>query len=277
MPDYYVPWSEREGLSEVRTQMQDSGMDEPLRIDLWNAFHAIVCQWGGNEPLLEDLWATILHFPLDTLDYLSAEDGVKAAIIDDDWRVACNAIVFAAEELPDSLAESFIQLANAAFDRGKFAWRFSGRKLVRRMGEAEIKAIEVALQDSQPFPEVRKQLDTALAEFSSRESANYGHAAKEAISAVETLCRMIVGKPNITLGDALKEIGRSGKPEVHGALLSSFSNLYGYASDKGLVRHGAKPGDLSDVTLEEAQLVLVTSSAIVSFLIARADSEGMLA
>jgi hypothetical protein len=185
-------------------------------------------------------------------------------------------IAFIGEKVSRQWRDSFVASANAAFDRGKFAWRFSGRKLIRRVSDAEIKAIEVAVQDSESFPDVRKQLETALAEFSSRDNPNYGHAAKEAVSAVETLCRRIVAKPNITLGEALKEIGRSGKPQIHGALLSSFSSLYGYASDKGYLRHGGKPDDLTDVTLEEAQVVLVSCSAIVSFLIARADREGML-
>ncbi len=278
MPDYYVRWSEREGLSEVRTQIQDSGMDYPLRADLWNALCDNIHAGDTWRDLVRRICREVLHEPLDEYLDTNAEPyyTLKEWILRADWPLPGDVVALIGEELNGPPSDSFVASANVAFDRGKFAWRFSGRELVRRMGEAEIKAVEVALQDSQPFAEVRKQLETALQEFSSRENANYGHAAKEAISAVETLCRRIVGNPNITLGDALKEIGRSGKLEIHGALLTSFGNLYGYASDKGCLRHGAKPGDLSDVTLEEAQLVLVTSSAIVSFLIARADCEGVL-
>ena len=276
MPDYYVPWSEREGLSEVRTQIQGSGMDERLRVDLWNAFCIAVVRSAARADVLRGIWTAVLSRPIDEYNERHGVEAAKIAVLRGDWRLACNVVEFAGEGLFEPDAGAYFELTNRAFDRGKFAWRFSGRKLIRRMGEAEIKAIEVALQDSEPLLEVRKQLETALAEFSSRGNANYGHAAKEAISAVETLCRKIVGKPSVTLGEALKEIRRSGKPQVHAALIDSFSSLYGYASDKGLVRHGAKPDDPTDVTLEEAQLVLVTCSAIVSFLIARADREGML-
>ncbi len=277
MPDYYVPWSEREGLSEVRSQLQDSDMDEALRMDLWNAFYTDIAPWGGEPDMLRDMWLKVLHMPVDEMPaWQGIRAHVRRVILDGDWRLACDALVFAAEAFPKGMAARFTQKANEAFDRGKFAWRFSGRKLVRRMGNAEIKAIEAALDDSQPFAEVRKQLDAALDEFSSRENANYGHAAKEAISAVESLVKRLTGDPKVTLGEGLSRIKDSGKPKVHGALLSSFSSLYGYASDKGYVRHAAKPDDLTDVTLEEAQLVLVSCSAIVSFLIARAGSEGML-
>lgn len=275
MADYYKTWSEREELSEVRTQIQDSDMDEPLRVDLWNAFYTTVRTWGRSVSLLEDIWARVLRRPLSKFGLNAAEAAVESAILRDDWRLACDVIVLVAEGLPEPTAKSFTESANVVFDRGKFAWHFSGRKLVRRMEEAEIKAIEVALDDSQPFAEVRKQLSAALGEFSSRENANYGHAAKEAISAVESLVKRLTGDPKVTLGEGLSRIRDSGTPPVHGALLSSFSNLYGYASDKGYVRHGPKPDDLTDVTLEEAQLVLVTCSAIVSFLIARAGSEGL--
>lgn len=276
MPDYYVTWSEREALTEVRTRIQESDMDEALRTDLWNAFRKTVTYWDGQDALMENLWMKVLRQPLDDASRFLWDSAVMDAILHGEWRQACDVIVFAAEALPPGMGASFIESANAAFDRGKFVWRFSGRKLVRRMGEVEIKAVEVALQDSRPFPEVRKQLETALEEFSSRGNPNYGHAAKEAVSAVETLCRKILDKPSITLGDALDEIRKSRKLQIHGALISSFSNLYGYASDKGYVRHGGKPDDLTDVTLEEAQLVLVSCSAIVSFLIARADREGTL-
>ena len=279
MPDSYIPWSQREGLTEVRTQIQDSGMDRPLRVDLWNALYENVTSSSDWHDLVWRIWRELLREPLDeygdTSDF-SAFDMAKDWILRADWRLTCDVIAFAAEQLTGRCRDQFIVSANAGFDRGKFAWRFSGRKLVRRIGDAEIRAVETALQDSQPFPEVLKQLETALAEFSSRENANYGHAAKEAISAAESLMKHVTGDPNVTLGEGLKQIRKSGTPQIHPALLSSFDSLWGYACEKGYLRHGAKPGNLADVTLEEAQLVLVTSSAVVSFLIARAGCEGML-
>ena len=279
----YVPWSERERLVEVRTQIQDSGMGRRLRIDLWNALHdEVLARFpdGVVYSLFRDLWAEVLSRPIDEYRADEGRGAVRQTVLDGDWRDACNVLAYVAEHLPVILGpdpgEDFLARANAAFERGKFAWRFVGRDLVRWIGETEIKAVEVAWQDSQPFPEVQKQLRTAIAEFSARDSPNYAQAAKEAISAVETLCRHILGDENITLGDALREMRKRGKPGVHPALLENFEKLWGYASDKGLVRHGAKPGDPSMVTVEEAQLMLVMCHAIVSFLVARGREEGLL-
>ncbi len=277
MPDYYIPWSEREGLSEVRTQIQDSGMDKDLRVDLWNTLWEHVLDVPLPFDVLRDLWRDILRRPIHEFKPDKINFNIELLfLVDGDWRLLCSILQFFTETLPDHAVGRFISSANSAFHRGKFAWHFMDRILVRYISEAETKAVQIALQDSQPFPEVSKQLETALREFSARENPHYGHAAKEAISALETLVRQLVGDPNITLGDGLKVIRQSKKPEIHGALINAFENLWGYASDKGFLRHGGKPGDSTEVTLEEAQLVLVTCAAIISFLIARALAEGMV-
>jgi hypothetical protein len=279
MPDYYVPWSEREGLSEVRTEIQDSGMDEDLRVDLWNALYEAVLEGAHSvaHDLMRGLWPGLLRQPADQYSYRSAEEMVKDVTLSGDWHLVCDIMAFCAEHLKDNIILGmFTHKANQALHRGKSAWHFVGRQLVRYIGEAETKAISVALQDSQPFSEVHKQLNTALAEFSSRDNPNYGHAAKESISALETLVRQVVGDPSITLGKGLDRIRQSRKLAIHGTLLDSFEKLWGYACDKGLLRHGAKPGDPAGVSMEEAQLVLVACAAIISFLIARAQAEGIL-
>jgi hypothetical protein len=278
MPDDYIPWSERECLVEVRTQIQDSGMDKGLRVDLWNALHATVLDHPEASVWLPVLWSTVLRLPIDEFDEERATGIIKNAMLHDtDWHLACDILQFFAERLSQGTVYGFTGNANRAFHRGKFAWHFVGRQLVRYIGEAETKALSMALQDSQPFPEVRRQLDTALAEFSARENPNYGHAAKEAISALETLVKQVVGDPRITLGAGIKAVRRSGRPAIHPALLDSFEKLWGYASDKGYLRHGGKPGEgLEGVTMEDAQLVLVSCAAIISFLTARAQAERIL-
>jgi hypothetical protein len=253
-------------------------MDDLLRVDLWNAIYEEIL---GKLPVraeLKELWTEVLRQPVDQFTENSAVQTVKGIILTGaDWHLVCNILQFWADRIATGWVDQLTARMNSAFHRGKFAWHFVGRQLLRYIGEAETKAISVALQDSQPFPEVRKQLDIAFTEFSAREDPNYGHAAKEAISAVETLVKQVVGDPAITLGDGLKKIRQSGKPAVHGALVSSFENLWGYASNKGYLRHGGTPGEgLEGVTMEEAQLVLVSCAAIISFLIARAQAEGIL-
>jgi hypothetical protein len=284
-------WSEKEGLREVRQEIQSDGMDDALRTGLRNALHIAFLgkiaehrAIGGAgifsryRPALTGLWHDCLKWPIHELPTSSGK--VVSLLMRHmrlcDWRDVYDIVHYCVHHLPAPEAEQLAAVANRVLEREKSAWHFVGPDLVRRIADTEIKAIEDAWADSQPFREVHQQLRTAVAEFSSRDQPNYAHCIKEAISAVETLARLIVGDPDTSLGKALDAIRQSRKPDVHPALLGAIDKLFGYASNKGLVRHGAKPGEEGEVTMAEAQLMLVACHAVVSFLIARGQEDKVL-
>jgi hypothetical protein len=90
------------------------------------------------------------------------------------------------------------------------------------------------------------------------------NAAKEAVGAVETLARIVIGEPNAKLGDAIKTLRSSGK--VRAPLLKGIEELWGWTSGEPGVRHGALEGSLepADVqycfTLTEAALGLLLAA-----------------
>jgi hypothetical protein len=71
----------------------------------------------------------------------------------------------------------------------------------------------------------------------SSKDPDYAGAAREAVSAVEGLCRIVLGEPSITLGDALQRMRQ--RNLLHPALAKSIEGLWGFASVEPGIRHGA--------------------------------------
>ena len=72
------------------------------------------------------------------------------------------------------------------------------------------------------------------------------------------------------MGQLLKKIEE--KVGLHPALKTAFSNLYGYTSDEGGIRHALMETDT--VKFEEAKFFLVVCSAFANFIRAKAENGG---
>lgn len=109
-------------------------------------------------------------------------------------------------------------------------------------------------------------MNKALQDLSDREHPHYGKSVEAAISAVESQCCILLGKDNVTLGVALKQLETKGII-IHAALKEAFNKLYGYTSDADGIRHGSI--NPSEVDQELAKFMLVSCSAFVNYLIAK--------
>lgn len=81
-----------------------------------------------------------------------------------------------------------------------------------------------------------------------------------------------MGTDSATLDAALKELSK--KTEIHGALSSGFSKLYGYTSDESGIRHAIL--EEPNIGFAEAKYMIVSCSAFVNFLIQKADAAGLV-
>ena len=79
---------------------------------------------------------------------------------------------------------------------------------------------------------------------------------KEAISAVECLCKLITKTDKGTLGQLLTAIEASGGVKLHKAQVEAFKQLYNYTSDSEGMRHALKEEPTVDV--EDAKFMLVS-------------------
>jgi hypothetical protein len=136
--------------------------------------------------------------------------------------------------------------------------------------EEEIIEIKKALSVSPP---ITVHLKTALHLLSDKIKPNYRNSIKESISAVEAMCNKMNNNSEIPLGDALRIIERKGQIEIHGALKSAFSSLYGWSSSEEGIRHSLM--DKPNVDQEDARFMLVACSAFINYLKIKSDKAGI--
>lgn len=157
----------------------------------------------------------------------------------------------------------FTEKCNDSLKREMSAYRLVEGCIVQITSEEEILEIEDAILNSNKWEPVNVHLKAAITYFSSRENPDYRNSVKEAISAVESLCKIIIGNDSVTLAPALKIIEE--KHKIHGALRSAFNALYGYTSDAGGIRHSLITDDII-VNMEDAKFMLVSCSAFINYL-----------
>lgn len=134
------------------------------------------------------------------------------------------------------------------------AYRFVSRQITEITSKEEIGVIEEALQI--PIKPVKEHLGRSLELFADRKNPDYRNSIKEAISAVESMCKLIAKDDKATLGQALKEIESVGKVSLHPALKSAFDKLYGYTNDADGIRHTLI--DEPSVSSEDAKFMHVS-------------------
>lgn len=153
---------------------------------------------------------------------------------------------------------------NEIFEKECVGYRFIGENIVAITDKNEINEIEQACDA--PYNGCKAHIEKAVGFLADREHKDYKNCIKESISAVESVCKIIVGDEKATLGEAIKKLKEKGI-KFHQALEKSFSMLFGYTSDEGGIRH-AEGLFVSEVSFEEAKFMLVSCSAFVNYLIA---------
>lgn len=166
--------------------------------------------------------------------------------------------------------EFMFPIINKLFEKEYVGYRFVNKRIVAISDQTEIQEIEEACRN--PYEGCRVQLQKALDFLADRENKDYKNSIKESISAVESICQIIVGDKKATLGEALKKLEDNGM-SIHSALKSAFHKLYGYTSDQGGIRHAEGMFE-SNVTFEEAKFMLVSCSAFINYLIAEMGKRG---
>jgi len=271
----------------VRTQIQLESMDESLRNNLWDA----LCLFYWNDvydmpgaswlsyhkdmrTLFHALWHRHFAKPLDTLSssWSQTYHEMREYFFQCSWNEAYDFVEFVAANYPLRVKNhEFREFCNGVLERNLSAYRFVGGEVTDITSEEEIAEIEVALDATAGLKGVNTHLRTALKLLADRESPDYRNSIKESISAVESLCELISGDENATLGQALKQIEK--QAELHGALKGAFEKLYGYTSDADGIRHALL--EEPNLRSEDAKFMLVACSAFVNYLLAKASRAGI--
>jgi uncharacterized protein with PIN domain len=169
--------------------------------------------------------------------------------------------------------QSFMEACNGVLEREMSGYRFVGGQIAQITSEEELNEVEEALQASASSRPVAVHLQSALSLLTSRTSPDYRNSIKESISAVEAICNLIVGDSSSTLGQVLKDLEKKKAVVVHPALKGAFDKLYGYTSNAEGIRHALL--EESNLSFEDAKLMLVSCSAFTNYLKAKAAKAGV--
>lgn len=277
-------FSESQGIFTCNTQMQLKDLDDRTRIILFNKITSHLSWHYTNkdgarldgsafheeDSLYRDV-STECGKMVDpnTHYYISEFNNLSKLVI----TRACFNEVFDFIELVCKYCRSKDDLVNeidSVFEREYVGYRFVDGKITPITDKNEIESIEEACNNK--FEGTRAHIKKAIGFLADREHKDYKNCIKESISAVESICSIVVGNEKATLGQAIKRLEDNGLV-IHTALKNAFSSLYGYTSDEGGIRHSEGMFE-SEVTFEEAKFMLVSCSAFVNYLTANYGKVG---
>jgi len=151
----------------------------------------------------------------------------------------------------------FQKLANAALEEHLAGYRFIEGSITPISSEAEVSAIEesISLAQENELLGAAKHLRTAIGHLAKKPEPDFRNSVKESISAVESVAKQLTDQKAGGLKAALVKL-----------------------KSKNVYLHPARHALLEEpkVGFDEAKFMLVTCSAFVNFLIAKASSSGIL-
>lgn len=213
------------------------------------------------------VWQGHFRQPLDSMPGFdprksnSLHNVIRKEFFSSEWHSCFDILEVIAKRMNE---RQFSDSINRCLERECSIFRLVENEFVPITDANEINAIEVGIAGSPPSSS--NHLSRALEKLSDRKNPDYANSIKESISAVESVCREIVGGEKATLGEALK-ILKEHAP-IHPGFEKAMSAMYGFTSDAGGIRHSKVNGDL-DPTFEDAKYLLVVCSAFVNFVLAR--------
>jgi len=271
-----MKFSQKKGLTPIRTVIQKGSINEPLRNKLWNAvaisvwdkYHSDgIRSYTRNSnigPLFCLIWNDFFEQPIDTIPkyFNEALSSVRNSYFNFQWFEVYDFIEFVAQNLPKFLdSDRFCTLCNSILDEEKSAYRFLKGQIVEITSDVELEAVEAAIETGTQFPGVETHLRTAIKHLSDRKKPDFRNSIKESISAVESLCRVVTGDPKATLNKALAVL--ESKKRLHARLKTSFTALYEYSSDADGIRHGML--DEPELSFVDAKYMLVACSGFINY------------
>jgi hypothetical protein len=266
-------FSQRFGITSVRSALQGRSLDEATRNRLWSAFARAVPEAQGPlnrtwmRTVYEEIWMEHFKEPVDHMPVLERDirGQLRHIFLQGEWYEVYDLSEFLINCRESANIYKFPEEVARILAEEHAGFRLVNGMFVEITDESELDAIEEGLQHTatDQFSPARAHLMTALNLLSDRRSPDYRNSIKESISAVEAVVQILTGDPQAELGKGLKLLRSN--PPVHGALRSAFTSLYGYTSDADGIRHALT--EEATVDAADAKFMLVACSAFVVYLI----------
>jgi uncharacterized protein YjgD (DUF1641 family) len=288
-----LTFSQRNGYSNIRTQLQLDQIDGPLKNSIWNVLTS--CFWpkisiatypssnGALHALMLNLWRDFFKLPVDQMPY-DLHDAVKTfrtAYFNEktEWFIIYDLVEFIAIYL-DKIKHNynntfmiknmaFMKMCNEVFQNEMSGYRFVEGIITPITSPVEIDEIEKGILHKGLYSGASTHINQALSMLSNRKNPDFRNSIKESISAVESVCKVLTNNPSATLGEALKKMDEN-NVKLHPALKESFNKLYGYTSDEKGIRHALTSNE-NQLNFDDAKFMLVSCSAFCNYLIAKSE------
>ena len=278
-----LTFSQRMGLVDVRKTIQTDSLDRATRNALWNVISPFFTECAEYCSVYVDIWTELYDETLDTRPIAAGSSSYetehfymfyKNKIVKGEWNECMDLIEFMnqmcfKDKWWDQLRRNGYyekeapgaEAYNSVFERHMVGYRIIDGQITSITNKEEIAAISESVKNSPNA--VAEQISKAIRFLSDRKKPEYAKSVQCSISAVESLCRILLNNPKPTLGQALKMLEDNGVT-LHGSLKSGFEKLYGFTSDSNGVRHGSISP--SDIDFDLAKFMLVACSAFVNYL-----------
>lgn len=288
-------FSERYCYKEISEKLNWETMTDRLRNRLWNIIYQLLEEeiivvkaysTINISDRIKTLWKDFLGKQIDNIEEnaIQTDKGgtiklypfalkqttvneIKKDFLEFRWCEVYDLIEFLYHKfLEEKNREIYTKEVNRILSEEKAPYRFINGFITPLTNEEEIKELIKALNVPQDkYKPVKDQLGKALSILSDRENPNYADSIKDSIIALESLVQILLGEKG-TLGELIMKL------DVHPALKQGFSNIYGWTSDEGGIRHG-KAEEPLESGLAEARYMLITTSAFINYLVAKEESE----
>ncbi|WP_322035435.1 AbiJ-NTD4 domain-containing protein [Burkholderia cenocepacia] len=278
-------FSDRVGITKVPEMLQIDDMSAPLRASLWNVVHTLF-----DSPAFEK-WdrlarAASVNFtktPVDDLPHypIAKKQWMRKRYDRMEWHEVYNFIEYLVDRASEIIRGErgqnafLIEAFNSVLERESSGYRFVAGVLSPITNQEEIGAVEDAARstESAALNGANEHLRTAIALLGQKPEPDYRNATKEAISAIESVAKVLGTSSAQGLSGALADLNK--KVEIHPSLRNAFVKLYGYASNEEGVRHSL--GDeAANVGFDEAKYMIVACSAFMNYLISKANAADLL-
>lgn len=284
-----MKFSQRIGATPSTKTIQVEDIDIELRNGLWNALKIYFIdplekysQYSRDtefDIFCKVLWLHFYKLPIDTIpdNHYRSESYIRERFFQFQWFEVYDFLEFIANLNPQTVRFDPYRLkefCNKILERENAGYRFIDDNISPITNSTEISEIEEAINASGHFTALAGaniHLKNSLDKISDKKAPDYRNSIKESISAVENVAKKISDNKNDTLGGALDKI--KGKTKIHPALERGFKQIYGYTSDTDGIRHALTEEPNCD--FEDAKFMLVSCSAFINYLIAKATKTGI--
>jgi hypothetical protein len=286
-----MKFSDRIGITKAKETIQINHIDDELKVGLWNGFQIYYLDkitfyyrypnkdhrisQSNRYDFFRDLWIDFYKLTLDSLDdsFESTNLEIKRRFFEGEWFEIYNFLEYVLGFGSSAIRKDFMKYINKVLEKELSGYRFINGVLAPITNSYEVEEIDSSINNAinHNLIGVFTHLDSALKKIADKQSPDYRNSIKESISAVESISKVISNNPKDSLGGALDKI--KGKINLHSSLEKGFKQIYGYTSDADGIRHGLS--EQSNCDFEDAKYMLVSSSAFVNYLIAKALKAGI--